>query len=236
MVNDTTIRIDYFTDTLCIWAYSAQVRLDELKRNFPGKVDIVYHFMPIFASVHARVEKGWAEKGGFEGFNRHQRKTAEHWEHVDLHPGVWLDTAPASSTPSHLFLKAAQLLEREGRQAWCGESGVPGYTRVEQLMWRFRQAFFQQCRDIADTRVLREIVEEAGLPVGDIERLITTGHAHAALQLDIEARDRYLVSGSPTYVFNEGRQKLYGNVGYRIIHANIEELLRHPQSGEASWC
>ena len=28
---------------------------------------------------------------------------------------------------------------------------------------------------------------------------------------------------------------LYGNVGYRILDANIEELARHPGL-EASWC
>ena len=32
-----------------------------------------------------------------------------------------------------------------------------------------------------------------------------------------------------------GRQTLFGNVGYRVISANIEELLHQP-SGEASWC
>ena len=56
------------------------------------------------------------------------------------------------------------------------------------------------------------------------------------LHLDTEARDRYLAPGSPTLVFNEGRQRLYGNLGYRIIDVNIRELLRDTQSGEASWC
>jgi hypothetical protein len=32
-----------------------------------------------------------------------------------------------------------------------------------------------------------------------------------------------------------GRQILYGNVGYRVLHSNIEQLLKHPQD-EASWC
>ncbi len=45
------------------------------------------------------------------------------------------------------------------------------------------------------------------------------------------------VQGSPTYVFNEGRQMLYGNVGYRIIEANVRELLSAPAAaGEPSWC
>ena len=44
------------------------------------------------------------------------------------------------------------------------------------------------------------------------------------------------VKCSPSLVLNEGRQTLYGNVGYRIIEANIEGLLREPAAGAASWC
>ena len=45
------------------------------------------------------------------------------------------------------------------------------------------------------------------------------------------------VQGSPTFVFNEGRQMLYGNVGYRIIEANLRELLSRPSAeGMPSWC
>ena len=48
-------------------------------------------------------------------------------------------------------------------------------------------------------------------------------------------KEEFNIDGSPTYILNEGRQKLYGNVGYRVIEANIQELLADP--GErASWC
>jgi len=36
-------------------------------------------------------------------------------------------------------------------------------------------------------------------------------------------------------VLNEGRQKLYGNVGFRIIEGSIKELLADP-GDRASWC
>jgi predicted DsbA family dithiol-disulfide isomerase len=91
-------------------------------------------------------------------------------------------------------------------------------------------------RPLGDIDVLIKLSDNMGLPTADILARIERGEAHAALHLDTVARDEYRVSGSPTYIFNEGRQKLYGNVGYRIIRANIEELLRHPDSGQASWC
>ena len=74
------------------------------------------------------------------------------------------------------------------------------------------------------------------LPLPQVADLIESGEAHAALHIDFEAKDRYHVPGSPTLVLNEGRQRLYGNVGYRVIEANVHELLRDPRSGEASWC
>ena len=50
-----------------------------------------------------------------------------------------------------------------------------------------------------------------------------------------ELKEKFRVMGSPTLVFNEGRQMIYGNVGYRVIEANVLELLNKPKAA-ASWC
>jgi hypothetical protein len=36
-------------------------------------------------------------------------------------------------------------------------------------------------------------------------------------------------------VLIHGRQKLYGNLGYKVIEANVEEVLRRPAAA-GSWC
>jgi predicted DsbA family dithiol-disulfide isomerase len=38
------IRIFYFSDVLCVWAYIAQIRLDELKATFQDKITIEYQY------------------------------------------------------------------------------------------------------------------------------------------------------------------------------------------------
>jgi len=43
------------------------------------------------------------------------------------------------------------------------------------------------------------------------------------------------IQASPTLLFNEGRQRLSGNVGYRIIEANIRDLIEGAP-GQLSWC
>jgi len=57
----------------------------------------------------------------------------------------------------------------------------------------------------------------------------------SALMSDYEDAKELGLKGSPSLVMNNGRQVLYGNVGYRILNANIRELLERPVS-EASWC
>lgn len=75
-----------------------------------------------------------------------------------------------------------------------------------------------------------------GIDTAAIATLIDTGAAHARLAADHAAADKARIEGSPTLVLNEGRQKLYGNVGFRVIEANIRELLRDPSPDQASWC
>ncbi|VAV88049.1 hypothetical protein MNBD_ALPHA04-2238, partial [hydrothermal vent metagenome] len=106
----------------------------------------------------------------------------------------------------------------------------------EELIWRLRCRFFEQNGNIALRANLDEVARDLRLPIGEIHRLLENGEADAALHLDAVAQDKYLIPGSPTLVLNEGRQRLYGNVSYRIIEANVQELLTVPSPGNASWC
>jgi hypothetical protein len=82
---------------------------------------------------------------------------------------------------------------------------------------------------------LTAVLEEQAFPMGGVERALVTGGAHAALAADLQAASAARISGSPTWSLNEGRQVLFGNVGYRVIQANLEEFLGGDRPG-ASWC
>lgn len=227
------IAIEYFSDVLCIWAYGAQIRLDQLKQDFCEQVEVAHRFLPLFAASADRIRREWGTRGGYTGYNKHVRDIAATWPHVEIHPQVWLDNVPASSMPAHLFLKAVQLLEQRGQ---LGPNKGEATSTFDTAAWRVRLAFFKEARDVAHQVVLERIAQSLELPSRQIWELIENGEAHAALQVDFDARDRYHIPGSPTLVLNEGRQRLYGNVGYRVIEANVNELLRDPKSGEATWC
>jgi len=231
MAHQTPVAITYFSDVLCVWAYVAQVRLDEIVTHFGTDVRVDYRFCSVFGDSADKISRGWAEKGGYEGFNRHLKEVARQFGHVEIHPDVWLTTRPASSDSAHLFAKAIQRLEANGSIAQAD-----GRSASAEFMWRSRCAFFQECRDVSDRKVQRDIADQMGIPPTLVDTEIDSGAAFAALASDHQDRDRLRIEGSPTFVLNQGRQKLYGNVGYRVIEANVRELLRAPRAGEMSWC
>ncbi|MCF6198604.1 MAG: DsbA family protein [Hyphomicrobiaceae bacterium] len=230
------VKIDIFSDVLCVWAFGAQARFDQLKRDFGDQVDLHYRFIPIFAATKHKIANGWKDKRGYQGFNRHLLEVTRSWDHVSLHSDLWLHERPASSNNTHLFIKAVQLLEQAGALSRQPQSAHGGRTLFEEFVLQVRIGFFEKNINISRTGELEKIAANHGLPVEKIRELIENGEASAALHLDMEARDRFLVPGSPTLVMNDGRQRLYGNVGYRVIEANVEELLANHQHGEASWC
>ncbi|MCK5640109.1 MAG: DsbA family protein [Gammaproteobacteria bacterium] len=229
------IRISYFSDVLCVWAYAAQIRLDELKKEFGDKVELHYHFIPVFGSAEHKLEQLWEKKGGMVAFNTHVRSVCESFPHLEINPEVWLSHMPKTSATSHLFLKAVQLLEKQGEISSQSQDAFDGRSLFEETMWQTRLAFFRDNRQIDEREVLMDIAESLGLQLDNIQALMDNGAAMAEMCLDAERCKQHAVEGSPFYILNEGRQKLYGNVGYKIIAANVQEILSRPED-QASWC
>lgn len=223
-----TIRIFCFSDILCIWAYIAQIRLDELQNTFKDQVALQYHFVSVFGNAREKLEKGWCDRGGLSAYSHHVKELTQKFSHIALHPDIWTQSVPASSISCHLFLHALQLLEQKGV--------VPKSDKIlEKAIKSFRENFFGQLKDISDRKVQYEIAEDLGLPLAAIQAQIDSGEAYAKLSNDFDLVKIHTITVSPTLIFNEGRQRLNGNVGYRVLEANIRELL-HAPPGEASWC
>jgi predicted DsbA family dithiol-disulfide isomerase len=222
------IRIFYFSDVLCVWAYIAQIRLDELNSTFQDKISIDYHFVPVFGNVREKLEQRWLDRGGFAGYSNHVKAVAQKFNHIALNPEIWTHVIPSSSTSCHLFLHAIQLLEKKG----LIQKSDNGFKRAT---FAFREAFFKDLANISDRKTQFAIAEQLGLPIAAIQKQIDSGEAYAQLSKDFELVKEHTVTVSPTLIFNEGRQRLNGNVGYRVMEANIRELLNNPPD-EQSWC
>lgn len=229
------VRISYYSDVLCIWAYVAQRRLDQLVQKFGNGLSIDVHFCSVFPDAWGKIEDKWKAQGGFAGFNRHLIEIAEKFPHITVHERLWLETRPRTSASAHLFLKAIEIIERDGNGS--DSKPLPYLDRIStRAAWELRRAFFAAAKDISDWKVHSEIADQLGIDYDIVDEKIRSSEAVALLAVDYNLSREYGVEGSPTFIMNDGRQKLFGNVGYRLIEANVQELLRNTSEKEASWC
>jgi predicted DsbA family dithiol-disulfide isomerase len=224
MTTPTTILC--FTDVLCGYSYVAAARLAQLEADFGSRVRLSYHFMPVYGDVRRRLDRKGVSIGAYSSM---VRDTLARYEHVQVHPELFREV-PTSSVPAHLYLRAVKLLEDEG-----GLEVGDGRSPFERLMWELRLAFFCDAKDISKRDVLDDIAERLGIPSAQVARVIDDGRAFAELAYDTELQRQHNVSVTPSLVLNEGRQLLNGNVGYRVIEANVRELVSN-RVAEMSWC
>tara|TARA_R110002096_G_scaffold408075_3_gene607070 strand:+ start:46526 stop:47182 length:657 start_codon:yes stop_codon:yes gene_type:complete len=215
------IAVQHFSDVLCVWAYVGQVRIDELCRNHGSEIVMHYHFVDVFGDVPGRITERWRERGGLAAYGKHVLEVAERFEHVQVHPEIWTRNVPTSSMSCHIFLHA--VFEAGGVQA------------LERAAWAMRESFFVHALDISTRELQMGLAEELGLSRFEIEKHLGSGLAAAALSSDLRVAGDQGIKVSPTLTFDEGRQVLRGNVGYRVIEANMQELLER-EGTQHSWC
>lgn len=219
-------KLVHFSDVLCVWAYIAQVRMNELATEFGAQVSVEYRFTSVFGAARDKLAKRWKDSGGIAAYSAHVREVAAGFDHVTVHPDVWARVAPHSSMPAHAYLCAVRLLEREGAVA-------EGTLRA--CTWAVREAFFRELRDVSDRAVLVEVGAAHGVDRDRVRAELDSGRAYAELALDLDLAREQDVRVSPSVLLNEGRQRLNGNVGYRVIAANVREILERPLDMK-SWC
>jgi predicted DsbA family dithiol-disulfide isomerase len=213
--------VDYYSDVLCVWAWIAQRRIDELNKKFGNKIQFSYYYVDIFGDVATKMETQWTAKGGYDGFEAHVKHSCDDHDSVVINSKVWNTIKPTTSANAHLVLKAIEL--NFGKSA-----GI-------DMALAIRKGFFESAIDISNLECLYQLIESSGLEAEQVKASVNGGQAIAALMSDYQQATKNAIKGSPSYVIDGGRQTLYGNVGYRVLSANIEELLKNP-TNEASWC
>jgi len=221
MAGKRMLKIDYYSDILCVWAWVAQRRIEELNERFGDQIQWCFHYMDVFGDTAGKMASQWSDRGGYEGFASHVSESAAHFHELKINHSLWRDVQPKTSANAHLILKAI-VLEHGTRVANCFAKTV-------------REAFFLEAVDISDMLVLYKLSDITKLNTIRIKKFINDGSALAALMNDYQKAKNLNIKGSPSYVLDGGRQTLYGNVGYRVLHANVEELLKQPEN-DASWC
>jgi len=218
---EKTLIIDYYTDVLCVWAWIAQKRIDELKLQWGDQIEFKFHYLNLFANTEKRIGEGWKTKGGFKGFSKHVQEAAQPYPDAIVNNKIWHEVRPKSSLNAHMLLKAIDLTE--------------GSIAAEKCSVTLRQQFFELNKDIGNMKTLLALIEQHSIAIDPLKRALSNGEAAAALASDYQKAQELGVKGSPSWIMNNGRQTLYGNVGFRVLNANIKEYLENNQH-EASWC
>lgn len=198
--------VDYYSDVLCIWAWLAQSKLSTLNQQLSGKIHINHHYMNLFANTHEKINKQWQDRNAFQGYAKHVKDIAQQ-HNVVIHPDIWSTIQPTTSSNAHLILKAIE----------CAY----GQEKSVVLAEHFRQAFFEKAMDISHLEVLFDLAIEQGLQRQTIQAFIDNGQAIASLMSDYQQQQQLALQGSPSFVLDNARQILYGNVSFEVIKANV---------------
>ncbi|PCI71789.1 MAG: dithiol-disulfide isomerase [Gammaproteobacteria bacterium] len=228
------VHVSYFSDLLCVWAYVAQERLNKLKDTFKADIEITPYHVTLFGDTQTRIAEGWKNKGGYVGFGEHVQDVCKQFPHLEVSPNIWKTCQPKTSGTSHLFLKAIQCYEADNNKNQVDVKD--SYFLVKEVEWAMRLAFFRDGRDISDRDVLYDIANQFSIKKENILNYLTDGQAMALFCSEMAMKETYKLSGSPTYILNENRQKLFGNVSYNIMKANVAELLNTSKDDSCSWC
>ena len=215
------IKVEYYSDILCVWAWIAQRRQEELRQHFGSKIELDYHFVNVFGNTQIQIGDKWASKGGFEGFGKHVIESASPFSDAPVVANIWQTVRPLSSTPAHAILKAVEISH--------------SVAAAQSFAYVVRARFFTGSTDIGRLDILLDLADNEGLKVDGINAALNSGAAIAEVMKDYQMAQAQGIKGSPSWVLDGGRQILYGNVGYRVLRANADELLNQPQE-EASWC
>lgn len=215
------LTIDYYSDILCVWAWIAQTRIDELNTHFGNQLRWRFHAIDVFGNVEHKMSTQWKNRGRYDGFSKHVSESVKAFPEINIHADSWTKVKPQSSANAHLTIKAVERTH--------------DLDRANRFANHVRTAFFSDALDISDQTILLKIAEQDELDIAKLRQAINDGSAIALLMSDYQQAKQLAIKGSPSYSLDSGRQILYGNVGYRVLRANIEELLHNP-TNEASWC
>lgn len=213
----TRIPAEYWSVPLCIWAYVAQGRLEALMAAHGDQFELRYHVVPVFGSVPARFAPGdaWAAQGP-AGRQKATARIAAAQGHPEVSGAVWVDDTPSSSWAPAAAIQAAFRMQGRGELA-------PGTAEAFQL--DLRRAFFVHNRNIARRAVWLERAEAAQISRGAMEALVDDGTALALVAQDDQRRQEDWIQGSPTWVFDGGRARVYGNFAPAVLTATVDTLL-----------
>jgi len=221
------LTFSYWTDPLCVWAYVCQPKLENVMGTYGDNVTCQQRMIPVFTSMQRRFAKGGAWEGK-DGTARREAtvRIATNMGFDNVTGEVWEKDMPTSSMPAAMAFCGVSLLEERGDVAQGASARY-----VDGL----RRAFFERNQNTARRQVQLALAEELDVAPDKLAATLDDGTALARLFEDYEDKEKHKLRGSPSWVFDNGRSVLFGNVAAGVVHGVVEELLYGKHPG-CTWC
>ena len=195
--------VSVYSDCTCPWCYIGSARLDQLKEQLAGQIELQVEWKPF--EIHPEVppegmpvEALPYPREQWEAMTANLRRQAE---------AEGLEMANrASVSNTHRALVASAYVQAEEPE------------RFHAFHHALFRAYFGEGRDLGDPAVVNELAAEPGVNVERMEAALEAGQYEGALRATAETARRLGITGTPTYVFGER----YGAVGAQPV----EELRR----------
>ena len=111
--SNVAIKVEYYPDVLCVRAWIAQCRQEELRQDFGSEIELDLHFVNVFGNTQTQIGEKWSSKGGFKGFGQHVIQAAEPFSNAPVVADIWQTVRPFSSAPAHVVLNAVEISHSE---------------------------------------------------------------------------------------------------------------------------
>lgn len=206
--NDTTaarpvLPVTVYSDYTCPWCYIGSARLDQLREELAGAVELEVEWKPFEIHPEVPPEGIPAEalpypREQWEAMMANLRRQAEA-------EGLDMSSRPRVSN-THRALAASAYVQAEEPE------------RFEAFHNALFHGYFGEGWDLGEPAVVREIAAESGVDVERMEAALDEGRYEGALRETTETARQLGISGTPTFVFAER----YGAVGAQPV----EELRR----------
>ncbi|MFD2177552.1 DsbA family oxidoreductase [Veronia pacifica] len=207
-----SVRIDFYSDILCIWGWVGYHINHKLAGRWQeGEVRWHYRHLELYGDVAARIRSQGTGDQAYFRYAERSEKFVSGFDGLDFHPDVWRKVRPGSSLLPHQVIKAVEL--------------EYGQQTANHFADRVREAFFRDGRNIGDFNVLTDLLTEYQLSSKSLLSCITNGYALGATVAEFRQAENDKVPGSPTWMLDNDRYRLFGNVEASVIIATVDTLL-----------
>ena len=189
----TQVSIDVVSDIVCPWCYLGKARLEAALAALPGvEAQVLWRPYQLDPSIP---RQGVDRKAYMEAKFGTGPRLGDVHRQLEAHGrelGLSYDFDAIKVSPN--TMNAHRLIR------WAAQAGPGLQTKAVDLLFK---AYFEEGRDIGDSKVLSDIARAAGMDVAIVETLLPTDAEEAGVIGEIAKAKQIGVTGVPCFIIDQ---------------------------------